>query len=269
MTAPGAGDLALRIRRHVLRMAHASRGSHVASGLSVADILAVLLGEVLRLDPARPDWPERDRFILSKGHAAAALYAVLAEMGFFSVARLADFQAEGADLLGHASHDVPGVEFSTGSLGHGLSVGAGMALFAKRTGAAWRTVVVLGDGEMNEGSNWEAMMFAAHHGLDNLSAVMDTNKIQGFGNTGEVLDLEPLADKWRAFGWAVDEVDGHDLDALRRSLAAQGAGTPRAVIAHTVKGKGVGFMENDLLWHYRPPDDAELARALAELEQPG
>jgi transketolase len=262
--------LAKKIRQHVVRMTHLARSSHVGSSLSMADLLAVLYGEILRLDPARPEWPERDRFILSKGHACAAVYAALAEKGFFGLRDSLDtFYQDGSLLAGHITHTgVPGVEASTGSLGHGLSIACGMALVGKRDRAPGRVFAMLSDGECDEGSTWEAVLFAPHHRLDNLVAIVDYNKIQSLGAVKEVLDLEPFADKWRAFGWAVREIDGHDLAAITevfRALPIE-PGRPSCVIAHTVKGKGVSFMEGALLWHYRPPDQEELERALAELE---
>jgi transketolase len=260
-------EFARRIRGHALRMVEAAKASHIGSCLSAADVLAVLYADVLRLDPARPDWPERDRFILSKGHAAAILYATLAERGFFPVEELATYSADGSRFTGHISHKIPGIEVSTGSLGHGLPIGCGLALGAKRQHAAWRTFVILSDGELDEGSNWEAALFAGHHGLDQLVAIVDYNKIQSFGSVKEVLDLEPLADKWRAFRWEVRELDGHDVPALRHALTQvpSTSGRPSVLIAHTVKGKGVSFMENDLLWHYRSPDQNQLSAALTEV----
>jgi transketolase len=248
-------------------MVHRANSSHIGSCLSAADLLAVLYGSILRLDPKRPAWEDRDRFILSKGHAAAILYAVLAETGFFSRKLLDTFCQTGSPQLGHASHHVPGVEVSTGSLGHGLPIGCGMALSAIRDGRFHRVFVMLSDGELDEGSNWEAILFAGHHKLDNLIAIVDSNKIQSFGSVTEVLDLEPLAAKWRAFGWAVREIDGHECEQVEAALQALPAehGRPSAIIAHTVKGKGVSFMENDLLWHYRSPSAGELSSALAEL----
>jgi transketolase len=233
----------------------------------MADILAVLYGDVLRVDAARPTWPERDRLVVSKGHGAAAVYAVLAERGFLPVSELGDYCREGSFLTGHINHDVPGVDFSTGSLGHGLPVACGLALGAKRSGSAWRTFAILSDGELDEGSNWEAALFASHHGLDNLTAIVDYNRIQSFGRVSEVLELEPLADKWRAFRWGVTEVDGHDHAQIQRVLRALplDVGRPSLVLAHTVKGKGVAFMEDDLLWHYRSPSTEELSAALALL----
>jgi len=260
--------LALRIREHCVRMTARANASHVGSSLSMADLLAVLFARHLRFDPARPDWPERDRFILSKGHGCAGLYAVLAEVGYFPVAWLETFHQDGSPLAGHATHKgVPGIEVSTGSLGHGLSLGAGMALARQRDGGAQRTVCLLSDGECDEGSVWEAALFAAHHRLERLVAIVDHNKIQSFGSVAEVLDLAPLAEKWRAFGWSVLELDGHDLGAIEAALAKLPfeAGRPSCLVAHTVKGKGVSFMEGKLLWHYRAPRGELEATALAEL----
>lgn len=235
----------------------------------MADLLAVLYGGgVLRLDPSDPQWHHRDRFILSKGHGAAILYAALAEAGFFSPELLDTYCTDGSPLAGHATHHgVPGVELSTGSLGHGLPVGCGMALAAKRDGSPARVFVLLSDGELDEGSNWEAILFAPHHRLDNLIAVVDYNKIQSFGTVSEVLNLEPLAQKWAAFGWEVRETDGHDHKQITEafSMPAAEAGKPQVVIAHTVKGKGVSYMENSLAWHYQSPNSEQLSVALNEL----
>ncbi len=261
-------ELARRIRVHCLRMTHHAAASHIGTCLSCADLLAVLYGTVLRVDPAAPQAPGRDRFILSKGHGAAAVYAVLAERGFLPREWLARYCDDGAPLAGHITHHgVPGVEFSTGSLGHGLGLGCGAALAAHRDGRPWRTFVLLSDGECDEGSTWEAALFAPHHRLDRLIAIVDYNKIQSFGSVREVLELEPLAEKWRAFGWAVREIDGHDHDAIHAALAGVpwDAGRPSCLIAHTIKGKGVGFMEGALLWHYRSPSNEQLAAALREL----
>jgi transketolase len=230
-------------------------------------VLAVLYASVLRIDPSAPNAPERDRFILSKGHAAAVLYATLAVRGFFPKDWLTRYTEDGSELAGHAVHKgVPGVEISTGSLGHGLPVGVGMALAAQRTCANYRVFVLMSDGECDEGSVWEAALFAAHHRLENLVAIVDVNQIQSFGRVSEVLALEPFADKWRAFGWAVEELDGHDHAELGRVLAElpRVAGKPTLILARTVKGKGVSFMEDRLEWHYRSPNADELARALRE-----
>ena len=261
-------DLARRIRRRALEMVTHARASHIGSALSIADIVAVLYGRTLRVDPAAPRHPERDRFILSKGHACVAVYAALAETGFIDPALLQSYGADGSTLMAHISHKVPGAEFSTGALGHGLPFGTGKALAAKRRGEDWRTVVLTSDGEWGEGSNWEAALFAAHHGLDNLLCIIDYNKLQSLTTIDETLRLEPLHSKFDAFGWAVQEVEGHDHDALAAALDAGSwpAGKPAMLIAHTVKGKGVSFMENRVEWHYRNPTPELLAQALAEIE---
>jgi transketolase len=260
--------LAARIRRHALHMTSSGGSSHIGSILSMTDIVAVLYGAVLRVDPGDPAWPGRDRFILSKGHAGAGVYAALAERGFFPTERLKDHCQDGTDFSGHVSHKgIPGVELSTGSLGHGLSVGTGMALSAKLDAKDFRVFVLLSDGECDEGSNWEAILFASHHRLDNLVAVIDYNKIQSLAPVEDTVRLEPFADKWRAFGWSVIEVDGHDHGALEKAFAKLPAkdGQPTCVIAHTTKGKGVSFMENSVLWHYRTARGDEYAKAEAEL----
>jgi transketolase len=265
---PDTIALARRLRAHALRMTHRARASHVGSCLSMADILAVLYGAVLRVDPRHPDWPDRDRLVVSKGHAAAIVYAALAERGFLPIAELDHYSADGSRLAGHVTMTVPGVELSTGSLGHGLPVAAGMALAARRADASWRAICILSDGELDEGSNWEAIQFAQHARLDNLIAIVDYNKIQSFGSVAEVSELHPLADKFRAFNWGVHELDGHDHAALLAALTGPppAPGRPTMIVAHTIKGKGVSFMEGQLLWHYRNADAAQLAAALAELE---
>jgi len=230
--------LAVRIRAHVLMMSHHAHSSHVGSALSIADLLAVLYKKVLRVDATHPDWPDRDRFILSKGHSCTALYAVLAEQGFFPMQWLETYGENGSPLLEHIANDVPGVEASTGSLGHGLPIGCGMALAGKRDKSPYRVFVMLSDGECDEGSTWEAALFAPHHRLDNLIAIIDHNKLQAFGKVKEVLDLKPLADKWRVFGWAVREIDGHDFEQIEEALSSVPfkQGKPSCIIAHTVKG---------------------------------
>ncbi len=260
-------DLAQKIRIHAIKMAARSNSSHIGSSLSIADILAVLYMDVLRVDPKQPDWTERDRFILSKGHAAAGLYASLALRGFFPMAWLEQFCQSDSLLLGHVSHHVPGVELSTGSLGHGLPVGCGMALAGKRENSSHHVFVLLSDGECDEGSNWEAALFAAHQKLDNLVAIVDANKLQGFGRTEDVLALYPFAKKWEAFNWAVQEVDGHDHEALRALLQRIPfkAGKPSLLLAHTIKGKGVSFMEDQLAWHYKSPNPEQLSEALKQI----
>lgn len=271
MTAEALEDLRIlahRIRVRTLGMIYRAKSSHLGSAFSMAELLAVLYSSILRVDPDHPDWPERDRFILSKGHACAALYVVLAERGFFPREWLDEFYQDGGRLAGHATHTgVPGVEFSTGSLGHGLPVSCGMALAAKQDGNSYRVFTLLSDGECDEGSNWEAVLFAPHHKLDNLTVIIDYNKIQSLGTVKEVLDLEPFAEKWRAFGWSVSEIDGHNLEEIRKALTdlPKKPGKPTCVIAHTVKGKGVSFMEEKLLWHYRCPNREEMVDALMEL----
>ena len=271
---PDAGKaevLAWLIRRNGLEMTHISRGSHIGSVFSVAEIIAVLYTGILNVDPKNPKMPGRDRLILSKGHAGSAVYAALAETGFFPVEELKNHYANGSVLSGHVTHKgVPGVEVSTGSLGHGLSVGVGMAMGARMNKEDWRTWVVLGDGECDEGSVWEAALHAAHFGLDRLCAVVDYNHMQSLFTVEKTIRLEPFEDKWRDFGWNAESVDGHDVNALRaafeRAKANAGSGKPSVVLAHTVKGKGVSFMENNILWHYRTPQGEEYEEALKELE---
>lgn len=250
-------QLAWLIRRHGIEMTHRSHGSHIGSVMSVADILAVLYTEVLHVDPLHPDWEDRDRFILSKGHAGAAVYAALAERGFIEVKELLTHYANGSRLCGHVSHEVPGVDFSTGSLGHGLSAAAGMALAARKDHKSYRVYTVLGDGECDEGSVWEAALFANHFGLSNLTAVVDHNHMQSLDTCERTLKLEDFAAKWKAFGWNAVEIDGNDHDQLSRAFrqAAEWTAGPTVIIANTTKGKGVSFMENDILWHYRFPHD--------------
>ncbi|MBI1977881.1 MAG: transketolase [Candidatus Omnitrophica bacterium] len=262
-------SLAKKIRTHVLKMTHRAKSAHVGTSLSMADLLAVLYGGILRVRPKEPDWPERDRFILSKGHGCAGLYAALAEVGFFPLSWLEEFYQNGSILAGHITHYVPGVEASTGSLGHGLSIACGMALAGRREGKSYRVFTLMSDGECDEGSVWEAALFVPHHKLDNLIAIVDYNKIQSLGTVKDVLDLDPFAAKWKAFGWAVREIDGHDYKAIEDALKniPFESGKPSCVIAHTVKGKGVHFMENSLLWHYRSPNAEELECALKELEE--
>ncbi len=260
-------ELAKTIRRSSLFMVHRAKASHIGSALSIADIVAVLYGKALNIDPAQPAMASRDRFILSKGHACVAVYSALAAKGFIPEAQLDEYACDHSDMMTHISHKVVGVEFSTGSLGHGLPFGTGKALAAKKSGQSWKTVVLLSDGELGEGSNWEAMMFAAHHQLDNLVSIVDYNKLQSLTTVDNTLRVEPLADKARAFGWAVREVDGHDHAALGDFLCNTPLekGKPSFLIAHTIKGKGVSFMENRVEWHYKSPSDEQLAQALEEL----
>lgn len=268
----GYARLARRIRRHVVTMTSRGKAAHVGSGLSAADLLAVLYGGILRVDPGNPAWPQRDRFVLSKGHGCAAFYAVLAERGFFPVQWLDSFYQNGSRLAGHVTHvGVPGVDVSTGSLGHGLGIACGMALAGKRDGAEHRVFALLSDGECDEGSTWEAALFAPHHGLDNLVAIVDYNGIQSLGHVKEVLDLEPLGEKWKAFGWEIREINGHDLGEIARTLEEIPAKRhrPTCIVAHTVKGKGVSFMEDSLHWHYRNASGEQLRQALTEIGEDG
>lgn len=263
--------LAWLIRRHGLEMTHISRGSHIGAIFSLAEIMATLYTGVLNVDPQNPKMPNRDRLILSKGHAGAAVYAALAERGFFDVEELSTHYANGSRLSGHVSHKgVPGVEFSTGSLGHGLAVAAGMALGGKKDKADWRVFCILGDGECDEGSVWEAALQAHQYKLDNLIAVVDHNRMQSLDFCEKTIALEPFTDKWAAFGWNVLQVDGHSVEALydafAQAKANRGTDKPTVIIAETTKGKGVSFMENDILWHYRTPQGEEYEAALKELE---
>lgn len=261
---------ARQIRLRVLELCYHKRTSHIGGSFSVVDVLAVLYGGVLDIRPDNPRMLQRDRLFYSKGHACAALYAALELRGFFpGHDLLAEFTENGSHFTSHVNHRLPGIELSTGSLGHALGVACGSALACKRR--AWDNSVfaILSDGELDEGSNWEAILFAAHHRLDNLVAVIDYNKIQSFGSVREVMELEPLADKFRAFNWEVEEVDGHaltDLNEVLQRLKARRSGRPKCVVAHTVKGKGVSFMENNLAWHYRSPSESDVLRARQELE---
>ncbi|TSD90629.1 transketolase [Mycobacterium sp. KBS0706] len=239
---------------------------HVGGDLSVTDILATLFFGVLDLDPANPMRPDRDRFILSKGHCAAALYSTLALRGFIPTDLLGSFMKTLSVLNGHPNRrKVPGVEANTGPLGHGLPIGLGSAIAARLSSTPWRAFVVLGDGELQEGSNWEAAMSAGHRGLDNLTAIVDRNRLQQGARTEDTNRLEPLADKWRAFGWETVELDGHDHAALWAAFTAAPAGKPRCVIARTIKGKGVSFMEDRVEWHHKVPSPAQIEQALAEV----
>lgn len=256
------------VRALTVQMAHRGKTPHVGSALSAVDILVGLYFHALKIEPKEKSMEGQDRFVLSKGHGCMSYYAVLAERGYFPHSWLDTYSKNGSKLAEHPSPDgVPGIEIATGSLGHGLPVAAGAALARKLDGRAGRTFVLLSDGECNEGSVWEAAMFAAGRKLDALTAIVDYNKWQAMGRSDEVTALAPLAEKWRAFGWATREIDGHDMSAIVASLDALPfeRGRPSAIVAHTVKGKGVSFMENDLEWHYRPPSDDDLKRALKEI----
>ena len=259
-------NLAKKIRIDVIKMVNRSGASHIGPILSIVDIIAVLYGKIMSYDIKNPTLKTRDRFILSKGHGGAAVYAVLAEVGFFDKSELLNYCQDGSKLSGHVSHvDIPGVEFSTGSLGHGLSVATGMALRAKLDSMSHKIYALLGDGELDEGSNWEAFMFAAHKKLDNLCVVIDRNNLQSIDTTENTLALEPLDEKIRSFGWHVEEVDGHDHLALENALNIDSS-KPLCLIAKTIKGKGVSFMENNILWHYKTPKDSDFDKAIAEIK---
>lgn len=258
------------MRRHSLDMAlvAGSNGAHLGPGYSMAEITATLYLGVMRHDPKNPAWPERDRFVLSKGHGVLGYYTILAECGYFPVELLRTFETKDSPLAGHPSiHQDLGIDFSTGSLGHGLSMGAGLALAAKMDRRDFDTYVYMGDGECNEGMVWEAAMFAKHQGLDNLVAVVDRNRLQSDGVSRDIMDLGDLADKWRSFGWRVREVDGHDIDELLDAFHKRNRphGQPYVVVAHTVKGKGVSFFENDNAWHHAKLNQEQYAAALKEL----
>lgn len=262
--------LSNKIRKHAVAMTSSGGSSHIGSILSISDILAVLYGSVLNFNPKDPKWSERDRFILSKGHAGAGVYAALAECGFMNLEKLKTHYQNGSDLSGHVSHKgIPGVELSTGSLGHGLPIAAGVALAAKIDQNDFRIFVLMSDGECDEGSNWEAFLFASHHRLDNLTAIIDRNQLQSIKSTEETLALEPLMDKLIAFGWNVVEVDGHNHEDILKSINVKNNlnNKPLCVIANTIKGKGVSFMEGETLWHYRSPQGDEYDAAIKELEE--
>jgi transketolase len=258
-------ELARRVRVHAVKMVNKGGSSHIGSVLSIVDILAVLYGQVMNYKSKEPKWVDRDRFILSKGHAGAGVYAVLAECGFFNISELGKHYQDGSIFSGHVSHKgIPGVELSTGSLGHGLPVAAGMALAAKIDKKSHKVFVVMSDGELDEGSNWEAFMFASHHELNNLTAIIDRNKLQSMKTTEETLSLEPLRDKLMAFGWGVLEVDGHNHDELFSAIDND-TKKPKVIIANTIKGKGVSFMENEVAWHYRTPSGELFDQAMKDL----
>jgi transketolase len=259
-------ETAVAVRRDIVTMIDAAQLGHIGGDLSVTDILVTLFGAVLNVDPEHPDRPDRDRFVLSKGHCVGALYATLAHSGFFSRDELKTFMAPLSMLNGHPDRKkVPGVETNTGPLGHGFPVAVGCALAGKLRGASWRTFVVLGDGEMQEGSNWEAAMTAPHYELATLTAIVDRNRLQQGAGTEETKRLEPFAAKWESFGWEVREVDGHDHAALIDAFAPSSTGRPVAVIASTIKGKGVSFIEDRVEWHHKVPSAEQVQAALEEL----
>ena len=259
--------LANRIRQDAIRMAHRTHASHVGSVLSVADIIAVLYGGVARVFPHDPRNDSRDRIVLSKGHAGMACYAALAETGFFDRSTLNGYYTDGSVLSGHVSHKgVPGVELSTGSLGQGVCVACGLALSGKIQDKSYHTYAIIGDGESEEGSVWEAALFAAHHKLDNFTVIVDYNKLQGMGSCHDEAGLGDLVEKWTSFGWyVVDVKDGNDHEQLIEAFASHEKDMPKVIVANTIKGKGVSFMENEIIWHYRDPQGEFYERAIREL----
>mgnify|MGYP001026924801 CR=1 FL=1 len=262
--------IAKEIRKKILKMIFTSQAPHIGSALSCVDILTVLYFKILSIEPKNPLAKARDRFILSKGHAASALYAALCQRGFFPEEILNTYCLDEGKLPGHSTrHCVPGVEVSTGSLGHGLAMGAGMAVAGKHDNKNFKIFVLLSDGECDEGSVWETAMFASHHQLDNLIGILDYNKLQAFGRTNEVINLEPLAAKWISFGWVVKEIDGHNYSEIKEGLSKIPfrKGKPSLLIAHTIKGKGISFMENKLAWHYKSPNKEQFKLALKELNE--
>ncbi len=260
-------EIACQIRVEVLKAVHAAGYGHVGGNLSIAEILAVLYFRVVRVDPRNPGWPDRDRVFLSKGHTAAGMYTALALKGFFPLDELATIGKPGSRLQSHVDIKAPGVESPFGALGQGASVAVGMALGARMDGKPFRVYAILSDGEHEEGSTWEAVMSAAHYKLDHLTFIIDYNNVQLWKSVPEIMNIAPLAKKYEAFGWNTIEVDGHDPDALLAAFetAADNRGRPTAVIAKTIKGKGVSFMENQAAWHGKAPTSEELAKALAEL----
>lgn len=259
---------AIEIRKELLKMIHRSKAGHTGGSLSNTDILTALYYKIMNVDPSDPKWEDRDRFIASKGHSVESLWCILADKNFFPKEELLTFSQFGTRLIGHPNNKVPGIEMNTGALGHGLSISVGMALAAKRDGKLYRVYCLMGDGEQAEGSIWEAAMAGAHYKLDNLIGIIDRNRLQISGSTEDVMGLEPLDEKWRAFGWYVVSIDGNDMDELVRTLEAvpEVREKPTLVIANTIKGKGISFMENSVKWHHLVPNDDDLARALAELD---
>ncbi|MDK2083423.1 transketolase [Aliarcobacter butzleri] len=258
-------DISKRIRRSIVKMNAKSFASHSGTALSTVDILTTLYFKIMNIDTNNPTLKTRDKFILSKGHGSSALYATLAERGYFSKDLLEGFYLDGGKLPGHLDKDaVPGVEVSSGSLGHGLAIGVGMAIANKIDKLDNQIYVMCGDGELNEGSVWEAIMLAPHKNLNNLTLIIDYNKLQGYGKTNEVINLEPLNEKLKSFNWEVLEIDGHNFEEIEQALCLE-TNKPKAIIAHTIKGKGVSYMENEFIWHYKSPNKEQLKQALEEL----
>lgn len=260
-------EFAREVRKLSVEMVYRAHASHIGGALSMTDILSVLYTDVMKYNAQKPEWDGRDRFVLSKGHACVSYYATLALAGFYPIDDLETYAKKGSPFLCHISHYVPGVEFSAGSLGHGLPIAAGLALAGQRQKKEYKTYVLLGDGEMDEGANWEALLFAAHHHLSNLCAIIDYNKIQSFGDVYKVMNLEPLVEKLRDFNSHVIEVDGHNHDGLKAAFAefCEQTEKPTVIVAHTIKGKGVSYMENDLAWHYKSPSEEQFNQAMEEI----
>lgn len=260
-------DFSNDIRKLSLKMVFEAKASHIGGALSMADILAVLYHDILKIFPSDHSNPMRDRFILSKGHACTGLYATLALKGFFPTEDLETYARDGSLFLSHTSHYIPGIEISAGSLGHGLPISCGLALAAKKKKQNWKTYCLVSDGELDEGSNWESILLAPQIKLDNLILIIDYNKIQSLGTVKEVLDLHPLKAKFEAFRWETYEVDGHDHDALKNvfGIVQNPNGKPKVIIAHTIKGKGVDFMEEKLLWHYKSPSEKQFIMAIDQI----
>ncbi len=260
-------EKAVQTRIAILQMIYQGKGGHIGGALSCTDILVTLYYTVMRIDPKNPGWEGRDRFVLSKGHSVEGLYAILADLGFIPRAELDSYRGFGSRLIGHPSNKVPGIEVNTGALGHGLSVGVGMALAGKMDQKDHKVYVLMGDGELAEGSVWEAAMAGSHYKLDNLIGIVDRNRLQIGGSTEDVMALEDLKAKWQAFGWEALEVDGHDFNSLvELAKLPIVPGKPHMIIANTIKGKGISFMENEVGWHHRVPNEEEYAQALQELE---
>ena len=259
-------SLSKEIRKLSLEMVHNSNASHIGSALSMVDILAVLYNDILKFDSNNPNWEKRDKLILSKGHSCVSLYAVLGLKNFFDIRQLSTYGKNGSDFMNHISHKVPGVEFSTGSLGHGLPYATGIALGHKLKGLESKVYVILGDGELAEGSNWEAFLFASHHELNNLVVIIDNNNLQSLTTVDETLNMEPYKEKFEAFGCNAVNLDGHDHNELKVAFSNKNiTSKPLVVIAKTTKGKGVSFMENKVKWHYKSPNLEELSTAIKEI----
>ena len=263
-------DIAREVRCSILTMVREAGVGHIGGSLSVTDILVALYFKILKIDPKEPEWPDRDRLVMSKGHGATALYSVLAKKGFFPKKELKTFGTLNSNFQVHPDKNkVPGIEASTGALGQGLSIGLGMALAARLDWKDYYTFVILGDGEIQEGQIWEAAMFASHYGLDNLTTILDYNNVQLMGNVSEIMEIAPVAEKWSAFGWKVLEADGHDFNQIVENLgkAKEIKGKPTIIIANTTKGKGVSFMQNTCKWHGNVPTQDQYNEAICEIRK--